>query len=128
MSLAKLNRGKKEVEEVQAEVIVDYCVRFLEHAHKLWKESLPEEKFRLQSLIFPEGISYDALTGKQTPKMSPVYEAISELQNGNNTLAARRSVITNTVLHELIDWYKVLRDLPVMQEVGSEMAFTYANG
>ncbi len=92
MSLAKLNRGKKEVEEVQAEVIVDYCVRFLEHAHKLWKESLPEEKFRLQSLIFPEGISYDALTGKQTPKMSPVYEAISELQNGDNTLAAPRGI------------------------------------
>lgn len=87
MSLAKLNRGKKEIEEVQAEVIVDYCVHFLEHAHKLWKESLPEEQFRLQSLIFPEGISYDVLTGKQTPKISPVYEAISELQNGDNTLA-----------------------------------------
>ncbi len=61
-------------------MIVDYCVHFLEHAHKLWKESLPEEKFRLQSLIFPEGISYDALTGKQTPKLSPVYEAISEIK------------------------------------------------
>ncbi len=92
MSLAKMNRGKKEIEEVQAEVIVDYCMHFLEHAHKLWKESLPEEQFRLQSLIFPEGISYDALTGKQTPKISPVYEAISELQNGDNTLAGPRGI------------------------------------
>ena len=75
-----------------AEVVVDYCMQFLLNAHKLWKEAQPEEQFRLQSLIFPEGISYDALAGKQTPKLSPVYEAISELKKGDNQLAAPRRI------------------------------------
>lgn len=87
-TLAKMNRQHKESEEVQAEVVVEYCVQFLQHAHKLWQEAAPEEQFRLQSLIFPEGISYDALTGKQTPKLSPVYEAISDLQSGEKQMAA----------------------------------------
>lgn len=92
LSLAKVTRGHKEIEEVQAQVVVDYCVHFLLHAHKLWKESQPEEQFRLQSLIFPEGISHDVLTGKQTPKLSPVYEVISDLQSGEKHLAGPRRI------------------------------------
>lgn len=91
-SLANAARGERVMEEVQADVVVDYCVHFLLHAHKLWKEAQPEEQFRLQSLIFPEGISYDALTGRQTPKLSPVYEAISDLKKGDNQMAASRGI------------------------------------
>ena|GEM_PF-2554180 len=91
-SLANVKRGERVTEEVQAQVVVDYCAHFLLHAHKLWKEAQPAERFRLQSLIFPEGISYDALTGKQTPKISPVYEAISDLKKGDTAMAAPRRI------------------------------------
>ena len=41
-------------------------------------------------------------------------------------MAAQRSAITNTVLHEMIDWYNVLRDMPIMQNLESETALVHA--
>jgi len=40
-------------------------------------------------------------------------------------LVARSSLITNSIIEEMINWYKVLKDLPMMQEVQlqSEKAF-----
>ncbi len=81
-------RNATEQNTIDAQVVVDYCCHFLEHAHKLWQEASVEDKSRLQSLIFPEGVSYDALTGKQTPKLSPVYAAMEGLKKGDTTLAA----------------------------------------
>src|SRR3989338_3358247 len=91
-SLVKVKRGNKETEEVQAELVVEYCVHFIEHLSKLWREAHTEDKFRLQSLVFPEGISYEALTGKQTPTLSPIYEAISDLKKGRKRMAAPRGI------------------------------------
>ena len=35
-------------------------------------------------------------------------------------MAARRKVLTNPVLGELIDWYKVLRDLPAFAHLAQK--------
>jgi site-specific DNA recombinase len=89
---AKTERGGKETLELDAGEVVDYCMHFLQHASKLWQKASVEQKFQLQLLIFPEGIGYDALTGKQTPQLSPVYQVIEGLKTSDNTLAAPRGI------------------------------------
>ena len=88
----KARRTEHESEEVKAEVVVDYCMQFLLNAHKLWKEARVEEQKRYQSMIFPEGVSYNVLTGRQTPKLSPVYDAIPTAHDGDSLLAAPRRI------------------------------------
>jgi hypothetical protein len=41
-------------------------------------------------------------------------------------LAARSKLITNPVIGELIDWYKVLKELPVMQREQVESHYALA--
>jgi hypothetical protein len=65
-ALQRAERTQKETEEVKAEVVVEYCAHFLLHAHKLWQQVSAAEQLRVQSLIFPKGLSYDALTGRQS--------------------------------------------------------------
>ena len=108
-------------QEVKAEIVIDYCVQFLLNAHKLWQEAQVDEQYRMQSLIFPEGLSYDAPTGRQTPKLSQVYAAIPQSEKGENDLAARQIVMKNPVINGMIDWYLVLRDIPAIAEMQEEL-------
>ncbi len=73
-------------------MVVEYCVHFLLNVHKLWEKAATEDKYRLQSLLFPDGISPAHLEGKQTPKLSPVLETISGLKNGRKRLAGPRRI------------------------------------
>ncbi len=90
------SRNKKEVEHLDAEKVVTHCIYFMENVSKLWQKAPVEEKFRLQSLVLPEGVTYDALIGKQTPKLSSVYEAVRDVQCAQNPMAERRGQENNT--------------------------------
>lgn len=90
--LQRAERAQKETEEIKAEVVVEYCVHFLLHAHKLWQKASAAEQLRVQSLIFPNGLNYDALTGRQSPELSPIYEAIEALEGCKVKLAAPRGI------------------------------------
>jgi site-specific DNA recombinase len=85
-------RQEKEHEEYDAETVLNHCSYFMANAHELWERAPVEEKFRFQSLIFPDGIRFDVLEGKRTPQMSLVYEAIRELQMPKNLLAGPRGI------------------------------------
>ncbi len=88
LTLATMERVEREFEEYDAETVMNYCTYFLENAYELWEKATVEAKFRFQSLLFPDGIRYDALQGLQTPQTSLVYEAIQALDGGENLLAA----------------------------------------
>ncbi len=91
-TLAAMERNTKETEEINAEKVIDHCIGFLANSYKLWEMSSVEDQYRLQSLIFPEGVTYEGLLGKQTLKISLVYEAIRELEGVENVLAAPRRI------------------------------------
>ncbi|TSC58394.1 MAG: site-specific recombinase, DNA invertase Pin [Candidatus Peregrinibacteria bacterium Greene0416_19] len=91
-TLAMMERNTKETEEVSAETVVAHCCSFLANSHKLWEISSVENQYRLQSLIFPEGVTYEGLLGKQALKISLVYAAIEELDAIKDCLAAPRGI------------------------------------
>lgn len=91
-TLATMERGSKETQEVDAEKVINHCIGFLANSYKLWEMCSVEDKYRLQSIIFPEGVTYDGLLGKQALKISLVYAAIQELDALQHCLAAPQGV------------------------------------
>lgn len=91
-TLATMNRNSKETEEIDVEKVINHCVGFLANSYRLWEVSNVEDQYRLQSLIFPDGVTYEGLLGKQALKISLVYEAIRELEGVSDLLAAPRRI------------------------------------
>lgn len=82
-------RNTDEQREINAQEVVEYCVYFMANASKLWQESPVEEQYRVQSLIFPEGLSYAVLEDKQTPQLSLVYKACDDMKTPKNLVVGR---------------------------------------
>lgn len=93
-TLATMERNSKETDELDAEKVISLCVDFLANSYKLWEIASVEDKYRLQSLIFPEGVTHEGLLGKQALKISLVYEVIRSLDALSNGLAERPSLTT----------------------------------
>ncbi|TSC59793.1 MAG: Site-specific recombinase [Candidatus Peregrinibacteria bacterium Greene0416_62] len=91
-TLATMERDSKETKEVDAEKVINHCIGFLANSYKLWEMCSVEDKYRLQSIIFPDGVTYDGLLGKQALKISLVYAAIQELDALQHCLAAPQGV------------------------------------
>ncbi|MCB9808162.1 recombinase family protein [Candidatus Peribacteria bacterium] len=72
--------------------VLDRCCNYLKTADELWGKSPVEAQYRFQYMTFPDGISYDCLQDKRTPKVSLVYAALGEIQNGDSSLAASRGI------------------------------------
>src|SRR5437588_4889280 len=101
-------RNSVEIDELEAEAVVGTCITFLEQAVELWQQWPVDVQNRLQSMVFPEGIRYDVLEGLSNPKLSPVYAAFEK----TTTMAAPRWRMSNSILQELVRWYKMLRSFP----------------
>jgi site-specific DNA recombinase len=110
LTVATLARNATEVQEYEAEAVVGTCVAFIERVVELWQSWPVDLQSRLQVMVFPEGVSYAALEGLSNPKLSLVYAAVE----GSATVAAPRCRVTNYPLNVLLDWYKVLREVPLL--------------
>ena len=53
----------------------------IQNAPKLWRIANDLERQRLQTAIFPEGLTYDFVKGFGTAKTSELYEVIQEFDN-----------------------------------------------
>jgi site-specific DNA recombinase len=111
LTLATMERNDAEVQEYDAEAVVGACTYFLAHASELWEKWPAEAKSRLQAMVFPDGVSYADLEGKQTAKRSVIYDALADSPNPA-TVAAPRCRVTNSVIQALIAWYKELSAFP----------------
>ncbi len=89
---ATMKRNTTEVEECDAATVVGYCSYFLRNVCELWDKASVQDKYRYQSLIFPNGVRTSSLEDKRTPEMSLVYQAISQLDTNENALAAPRGI------------------------------------
>ncbi len=75
----KLNEAKSET--VSSEVLIDFGINMIQNAPKLWRIANDLERQRLQTAIFPEGLTYDFVKGFGTAKTSELYEVIQEFDN-----------------------------------------------
>jgi DNA invertase Pin-like site-specific DNA recombinase len=112
LTVATVARNAAEVEEYEAEAVVGTCLYFIERLVELWQAWPVDLQNRLQVMVFPEGVSHAVLEGAVEPKLSLVYAAIEE----PTTVAAPRCRVANSLLHALIEWYKILRALPDAQK------------
>jgi hypothetical protein len=60
------------------------------------------------------------LVSAGTPKLSPLYTLIADLQLGDNNVAARTVRATNKTIEAAIDWYNVLKNIPDLWNVPRE--------
>lgn len=110
LTLATMSRNTAEVEEYQAEAVVNACISFLEQASELWQKWPVELQNRLQVMVFPEGVGFEVLKGQANPQLSLVYAAFEN----STTMAAPRCRVTNQVIREMINWFKQLQGLELV--------------
>ncbi len=57
---------------------IDYAMRFMSNAPRIWSNASIEHQIIYQRLVFPEGIEYDLTTNIfRTPKLSSLYTLAS---------------------------------------------------
>ncbi len=88
LTFATIVATEKKIEAYDEETVINYCVYYMENVSELWQKAPVEQKYCFQSLIFPDKLPYDVLLDKRTPKLSPLYALIGELQTSESELAA----------------------------------------
>ena len=79
-------RANNEIDSLQSELnrldgqvgtkqeAIDYALNYMDNASQLWKDATPEMKLVYQSMIFPEGLTYNFYDKIfRTPVLSPLY-------------------------------------------------------
>ena len=57
---------------------IDYAMRFMSNAPRIWSNASIEHQIIYQRLVFPEGLEYELATNKfRTPKLSTLYTLAS---------------------------------------------------
>ncbi len=117
LTLATIARNQREIEEYDAEAVVNSCTYLLREASELWKRWPVEAQSKVQRLVFPEGVPFDALEGRRTPNLSLVYAAFPDVGPQESSMVRPTWRMSNQVLDELIRWYKVLKALQLEQKL-----------
>ena len=73
----KLNGANDEV--VDSEVLIDFGINMINAAPKLWRICDELQQQRLQTVIFPEGLTYDFEKGFGTAQLSELYLSINKI-------------------------------------------------
>jgi len=113
LSLARLGDGREEFEKYDREKVVDECVAAILGVVELWQTWPVDAKIRIQRLVFPQGIDYEAVVGNRTPQLSLLYAAIPGSLTATSNMAPPTCRVTNHVIKEMLDWYRVLKSLPL---------------
>jgi|SRR5579884_1916734 len=109
LSLARIVEGRGDLEKYNKEEVVKTCIDGVRRTGEHWKKSPPEAKSRIQRLVLPYGVPYDVLTGNRTPQLSLLYNVCSGSRGVNPKMAPPTFGVTNRVLEEMIEWFKVLK-------------------
>lgn len=112
LSLTTLSHKDREVEKYDAEAVAGTCQTFLENVSELWQRWPVEAQSKIQRLVLPGGIPFDVLEGCRTPQLSLVYAAFPDPRAPQSGMAPPVCRVTNQVIAEMIEWYRVLRALP----------------
>jgi len=73
----KLNASNSEV--IDSETLINFGINMIQAAPKLWRICDELEQQRLQTAIFPEGLTYDFVKGFGTAKLAESYLLINKI-------------------------------------------------
>jgi site-specific DNA recombinase len=90
----KLNEANGET--VSTEVLIDFGINMIQNASKLWRVASELERQRLQTAIFPEGLTYDFVKGFGTVKIGELYEVIQEFEAKSSSVVGVDGVEPST--------------------------------
>lgn len=85
-----LKEAEMDTEDFKA--ALNFCSYFASNLSQLWLNASPENKQRVQSTVFSEGIFYDKQSGFRTPIISPIFKALSDLQNPKRMLGVPKGI------------------------------------
>lgn len=75
MTLAEMDQHEQRTEELDLEAVLDFAERVALNASRLWLEANLQQRQRLQSLLFPEGLQVRE-TEVRTPVTSSFFEEL----------------------------------------------------
>ncbi|MDB5182412.1 MAG: site-specific recombinase [Candidatus Saccharibacteria bacterium] len=76
---------------------IDYAMRFMSNAPRIWSNASIEHQIIYQRLVFPEGLEYDLTTNKfRTPKLSTLY-TLANMKTGTEVPDSNTMVIPRRV-------------------------------
>ena len=71
--MAKIEHHAEAVDELDVEGLLAFAERILPRTADMWVQASLDQKQRLQSLFFPEGIAFDGIRFNRTAVTAPVF-------------------------------------------------------
>lgn len=81
-----------QLEKMDVEGILAFAERILPRAADLWAQSSLDHKQRLQTLFFPEGISFDGSRFNRTAVTAPFFSYLAEKNIGSEGLVSPEGI------------------------------------
>jgi site-specific DNA recombinase len=76
------------MDEIRIEEVLDFCERLLCDVPMIWRDCSIDQQQRLQQILFPEGITYDAESGYGTTTTCMFFSLLRGDSEGKNGLVA----------------------------------------
>lgn len=78
LTLAKIDQHSQATEEMDVEGLLAFAERILPRAADLWLQSSLDQRQRLQTLFFPEGIAFDGSRFNRTAVTAPLFNYLAD--------------------------------------------------
>lgn len=106
--------GQLEKQQAIKDADIEYVINFMKNMSKLWEDASYESKQRFQSMIFPEGVTFDPEIGQfGTSSVSPLYRYVPKEKDAeaskNSNLVAQVHSNWNSICSELVRWLQLTR-------------------
>jgi hypothetical protein len=87
VTLAEMEAEDARLDQLDVEAAVEFAQYVLLNAARIWSESIPEQKQRLQKLIFPAGVLF-AEGAYRTTATSMIFFELEEFAHTSERLVA----------------------------------------
>ena len=87
ITVARLERHEADLEALDVEGVVAFAERVLGDLARLWQELGPQQRLKLQGVVFPEGLTYDG-ESFGTAVTSPVFSYLREISTQKEGVAS----------------------------------------
>jgi site-specific DNA recombinase len=87
----RLELNESHEEEFKIELLLDYADNFLRNLPKFWFNSGPENKVKLQRILFPKGIVY-SYPGFSNTELSPLFRLFNTSVSADETVVTPRRI------------------------------------
>ena len=91
ITLAELEVYDSRLEELNLEAALNFATNALSNAAAFWKQCSPEQKQRLQRILFPDGLIFDGESYRTTTTCL-AFSYLQAISSGDSSLASRTGI------------------------------------